>query len=92
MNCYSVIIIKNSFIFSTQLITAEENSNYIEQNEEQERPVTHISTKSSSRPNSSPIKKDSKPDSISVFQQSLYKKINYFSSRIIFQNISDVPS
>jgi hypothetical protein len=68
---------KLNFNFSVQTISIEENSNNentFEQNDDQERPITHVSSKSVSRPNSSSIKKDSilsRPNSTTVFQPSL---------------------
>ncbi|CAF3894803.1 unnamed protein product [Rotaria sp. Silwood2] len=59
---------------SARTITPKENSNNVEQTEELERPITHISTVSNSRSTSSSIKKDSIPlrsNSIALFQQSL---------------------
>ncbi|CAF3794429.1 unnamed protein product [Rotaria sordida] len=52
---------------SVQTISAQENSNHIEQIEEQERPVTHISTISNSRSTNS----SKNNDSIPLFQQTL---------------------
>jgi hypothetical protein len=64
-------------------------------NLERERPITHVSIKSFSRPTSSSIKKDlisPRPNSIVLVQQSLYIKFIIFliKKSIHFKYILDI--
>ncbi len=74
------LFFKKRLIFHSEILPVIDKSN-LTQNEEQERPVTHISIKSLSRPTSTSIKKDfipSRSNSITIPEQSLYKNIHHF--------------